>query len=65
MNLLIEQSKSDLDIFATPVATVRGNIINVTDIDNIEHFDNVNQTNNFTLGYFTVVQKFKKSIVIQ
>ena len=65
MNLLIEQSKSDLDIFATPVATVRGNIINATDIDNIEFFDNVDQTNNFALGYFAVVQEFKKSIVIK
>jgi len=65
MNLLIEQSKSDLDIFATPVATVRGNIINVTDIDNIEFFDNVDQTNNFALGYFAVVQEFKKSIIIE
>lgn len=65
MNLLIEQSKSDLDIFATPVATVRGNIINVTDIDNIDYFDNVDQTNNFALGYFAVVQEFKKSLIIE
>lgn len=65
MNLLIEQSKTNLDIFATPVATVRGNIINVTDIDNIDHFDNVDQTNNFALGYFAVVQEFKKSVVIE
>ena len=65
MNLLIEQSKSDLDIFATPVATVRGNIINVTDIDNIDFYDNVDQTNNFALGYFAVVQEFKKSIIIE
>ncbi len=65
MNLIIEQSKSDLDIFATPVATVRGNIINVTDIDNIEHFDNVDQTNNFVLGYFSVVQSFTKTIIIE
>lgn len=65
MNLLIEQSKSDLDIFATPVATVRGNIINVTDIDNIDFYDNVDQTNNFALGYFAVVQEFTKKIIIK
>lgn len=65
MNILIEQSKSNLDLFATPVATVRGNVINVTDIDNIDYFDNVDQTNNFALGYFAVVQEFKKKIVIE
>ena len=65
MNLLIEQSKDELDLFETPVATVRGNIINVTDIDNIDHFDNVDQTNNFALGYFAVVQTFTKTIVIE
>ncbi len=65
MNLLIEQSDDDLDLFQTPVATVRGNIINVTDIDNIDFFDNVDQTNNFALGYFAVVQIFTKSIVIE
>lgn len=65
MNLLIEQSKDELDFFETPVATLRGNIINVTDIDNIDHFDNVDQTNNFALGYFAVVQTFTKTIVIE
>jgi len=65
MSLLIEQSKDELDIFDTPVATVRGNIINVTEIDNIDFFDNVDQTNNFALGYFAVVQTFTKTIVIE
>lgn len=65
MNLLIEQSKSDLNLFSTPVATVRGNIVNVTDIDNIDYFDNVDQTNNFALGYFAVIQTFTKTIIIE
>ncbi len=65
MNLLIEQSENDLDLFETPVATVRGNIINVTEIDNIDFFDNVDQTNNFALGYFAVIQTFTKSIIIE
>lgn len=65
MNLLIEQSERDLDLFDTPVATLRGNIINVTEIDNIDFFDNLDQTNNFALGYFAVVQSFTKTIIIE
>ena len=65
MKLLLGQSDDDLELFQTPVATIRGNIINVTDIDNIDHFDNVDQTNNFALGYFAVVQTFTKTIVIE
>lgn len=66
MNQLIEQSKTvGFDPFATPAATVRGNIINVTEIDNIDYYDNVYQTNNFALGYFAVVQTHTKKIVIK
>jgi len=65
MNQLIEQSGDSMGPFGTPVATVRGNLINVTDIDNDDVFDNVDDPNNFALGYFAVVQEFKSSIVIQ
>ena len=65
MDLIIEQSEASLNLFATPVATIRGNIINVTNIDNIDFFDNVNQTNNFALGYFAVVQSNSKSVIIK
>ena len=66
MNQLIEQSKTvGFDPFATPAATVRGNIINVTEIDNIDYYDNVYQTDNFALGYFAIVQTHTKTIVVK
>jgi hypothetical protein len=66
MTQLIDQSKTiGFDPFATPAATVRGNIINVTEIDNIDYYDNVYQTNNFVLGYFAVVQTHTKTITIK
>ncbi len=65
MNQLIVQAGGDQGPFQTPAATVRGNIINVTNIDNINTFDNVEDPNNFALGYFAVVQEFKQSIVIE
>jgi len=65
MDQLIEQSGDFQGPFQTPSATVRGNIINATDIDNIENFDNVNQPDNFALGYFGVVQEYKRPFTIQ
>ena len=65
MNQLIVQSGGDQGPFQTPAATVRGNIINVTNLDNRDVFDNVNDPNNFALGYFAVVQEFNKSIEIE
>ena len=65
MDELITQSGEDFGPFETPALTVRGNIINATDIDNINNFDNLNAVNNFALGYFAVVQEFKETIVIE
>ena len=65
MNQLIVQSGGDQGPFQTPAATVRGNIINVTNLDNIDVFDNVGDPNNFALGYFAVVQEFNGSIEIE
>lgn len=64
MTQIIVQSGGDQGPFQTPAATVRGNIINVTGIDNTEVFDNVERTDNFALGYFAVVQEYKESIII-
>jgi len=65
MAQLIEQSSDPLGPFQTPVATVRGNIFNVTEIDNIDYYDNVYQPNNFPLGYFAICQEYKKTIVLE
>lgn len=65
MSQLIEVSRGDFNVFSTPVATIRGNIFDVTDIDNRDTFDNVDQPNLFPLGYFAVVQEYTESIVIE
>jgi hypothetical protein len=65
MDLLIEQTENDGGIFETPAVTPRGNMFDVTGLDNIEIFDNVERPGNFPLGYFAVVQEFKQSITIE
>lgn len=59
MDQLIIQSGGSQGPFQTPAGTVRGNIVNVTDINNEA------RTNNFALGYFAVVQEFKETITIE
>lgn len=56
MSLILEQSLEDVSPFDTPGTTVRGNVFNVTDIDNIDYFDNVHLTGNFPLGYYAIVE---------
>ncbi|WP_297704642.1 DUF4249 family protein [uncultured Eudoraea sp.] len=65
MDLLIEQTTNDAGVFASPVATVRGNVLDITDIDNIDVTNNVGQSNVFPLGYFAIVQEYKSSITIE
>lgn len=65
MNQLIVQAGGDQGPFQTPAATVRGNIINVTDIDNIDSFDNVENSDNFALGYFAVCETFESTIILE
>ncbi len=65
MRALIDQSEEELGLFQVPAATIRGNIINVTEIDNIDFFDNVDQPENYALGYFAVVQKFSRMVTMQ
>ena len=64
MNNLIEQTEEGFGVFETPAATVRGNIFDVTDLDNIDVFDNVEQPEVFPLGYFAVVQEYRQTITI-
>lgn len=63
MRLLIEQS--DLQgPFQTPVASARGNVVDVTDIDNTDLFDNTGRPGEFPLGYFAVVQQHQRTLTI-
>ena len=65
MNQIIIQAGGNQGPFQTPVATVRGNIINITGIDNETVLDNVARSDNFALGYFAVVQEFSRRITIE
>ncbi|MEN1783914.1 MAG: DUF4249 family protein [Bacteroidota bacterium] len=65
IDLLVEQTENDGGVFETPAATVRGNIFDITGLDNVNIFDNTDRPNNFALGYFGVVQEFKQSITIE
>ncbi|UJH67635.1 DUF4249 family protein [Allomuricauda sp. SCSIO 65647] len=65
IDLLVEQTENDGGVFETPAATVRGNVFDITGLDNIVIFDNVERPNDFALGYFAVVQEFKRSITIE
>lgn len=65
MNQLIEQTDGQQGPFQTPVATVRGNVFDITGLDNRVIFDNVERPQVFPLGYFAIVQEYKSSITIQ
>lgn len=62
MNQLIQQSGTDTGPFSTPVTTVRGNIINITNPIGSNSIESNND--NFVLGYFAVCQTFSRTIVI-
>ncbi len=64
MDLVLEQTQNNGGIFQTPVATVRGNVFDVTDLDNITVLDNVESPNDYALGYFAVVQEFSRTLTI-
>lgn len=64
MDQLIEQSGDTQGPFQTPVSTVRGNVFDITDLDNIDVLDNVDQPTVFPLGYFAIVEEFTSNIVI-
>ncbi len=65
MNQLIVQSGDSQGPFQTPAATVRGNVFDVTDLDNIDVMDNVDQPELFPLGYFAIVQEEKGQVTIE
>lgn len=65
MDLVVEQTTDNLGVFQTPVATVRGNVFDITGLDNIDIFDNVERPNDYALGYFAVSQVYSQTITIQ
>lgn len=65
MDLLIEQSGDQQGPFQTPVATVRGNVVDVTGLNNQDRVDNADRPDIFPLGYFALVQEQRQSLVIQ
>lgn len=65
IDLLVEQTENDGGVFETPAATVRGNMFDVTGLDNREIFDNVGRPDSFALGYFAVVQQLSQTITIE
>lgn len=65
MDLLIEQTDGQQGPFQTPVATARGNVFDVTNLDNDQILDNSGQPNTYGLGYFAIVQEFTARITIE
>lgn len=65
MNQVIVQSGGDQGPFQTPAATVRGNVFNITGIDTLASLEQIEDSDNFALGYFAVVQEYKQRLVIQ
>ena len=57
MNLVLQQTEEGPGIFQPPAATIRGNIIDITDTET--------NPDNFALGYFAVVEAFSQTITIQ
>lgn len=55
MNQLIDQSEAPQGPLQTPTAIVRRNVFDITDLNNQEVFDNVEQADVFPLGYFAIV----------
>ena len=64
MDLILEQTENNGGVFQTPVATVRGNVFDVTGLDNVTVLDNVERPNDYALGYFAVVQEFSRTLTI-
>ncbi len=55
---LLEQSEmGENPLFTTPVSTIRGNILKVESIDNIDIFNNIGRPQEFVLGYFAIIQE--------
>ena len=65
MDLVLEQTGNGGGPFQTPVATVRGNVFDITGSENVTGIDDVESPNDFALGYFAVVQEYRRSLIIE
>ncbi len=65
MDQLIVQSGDDQGPFQTPVSAVRGNVFDITDLDNDQVLDNVDQPEVFPLGYFALVQEERGMVTLE
>jgi len=65
MDQLLEQTDDSQGPFQTPKGTVRGNIFDITELDNRDVFDNTGEPYVFPLGYFAIIQEYKGEITIQ
>mgnify|MGYP000385049861 CR=1 FL=1 len=65
MDLLITQTDGQQGPFQTPATTVRGNVFDVTNLDNDQVVDNAGRADTFGLGYFALVQEFTERITIE
>ena len=65
MDLLIEQTEGQQGPFQTPVATARGNVFDITNLDNMNVLDNVETPDEFALGYFAIVQEYRASVTVE
>ncbi len=65
VNLLVEQTQNNLGVFETPAATARGNVFDVTGLDNIDVVDNLDRPQAFPLGYFAIVESFNQTFIIE
>ena len=65
MDLLLDQTQGQQGPFQTPVATARGNVFDVTNLDNDQILDNAGQPNTYGLGYFAIVQEFTAEITVE
>ncbi|SDQ68567.1 DUF4249 family protein [Flagellimonas zhangzhouensis] len=65
MSLILQQTGGNGGPFQTPVATVKGNVFDITDIGNVEVLEPDTETNGYALGYFGVVQVYSSNLLIE
>ncbi|WP_375324734.1 DUF4249 family protein [Flagellimonas sp. GZD32] len=65
LGLVLQQTNNNGGVFQTPVATVKGNVFDITELGNEEVLPKDAETNGYALGYFGVVQEYTSSLLIE